>query len=146
VTAQYVEGIINEYNEDIIHGGRGPHLYEFYYIVIDNIKIYLSAYEKEKFKGRKFYWKKKFEGKYAKVCYLTKSNFIVHDIELEDGSYSFHSPHDISSYKVRWFPFCITAPIALFCIFVLLRYFYLLTFASDERRILVFGNKDGNLK
>lgn len=31
-----------------------------------------------------------------------------------------------------------------FCIFVILRFFYLLIFASDERRELVFGDKDYN--
>ena len=147
VTAQYVEGIISEYNVDIIQNaiGKGGGILhcEFYYIIIDNIKILLSD-ESEKFEGRKTYWKGKLEGKYAKVIYLQKSNPVIHDIELEDGSYSFHSPKDISSYHVRWFPFCITAPIALFCIFVILRFFYLLIFASDERRELVFGNKDYN--
>lgn len=146
----YIEGNINEYVEEIrSHGwgrGGGMSYYELYYIVIDDTKILISAYEDVKFKGRKYYWKQKLEGKYAKVHCLQKSTLTIYDIELEDGSYSYHDPHEISYYDVGWFPFCITAPIALFCIFVLLRYFYLLTFASDERRILVFGNKDGDLK
>ena len=145
---QYIEGTINEYIEEIRHGGfgkgGGTYHHEFYYVLIDNIKIGLPVYEDEKYKGRKTYWKEKLEGKYAKIYYSKRSNCIRH-IELEDGSYSYHDPHDISYYDIGWFPFCITAPIALFCIFVLLRYFYLLTFASDERRKLVFGNKNGDL-
>ena len=147
----YTEGVIDEYIEEIESGfygkGGGRYHHEFYYLVIGDVKIQLSAYEREKFNGRKYYWKEKFEGKYAKAYYTKRSNIIL-NIELEDGSYSFHHPqeHDLTNYHVGWFPFCIFAPIALFCIFVLLRYFYLQTFASDERRILVFGNKDGNLK
>lgn len=147
----YIEGTINEYKEDITHQGYGrgggkAH-YESYYIIIDGIKILISAYDRKSFKGRKEYWKEKLEGKYAKVrCIQKTKQLIIHDIELEDGSYSYHAPHELSYYDVGWFPFCLTAPIALFCIFVLLRYFYLLTFASDERRILVFENKDGDLK
>ena len=59
---------------------------------------------------------------------------------FQDG----YESRDVSYYDVGWFPFCITAPIALFCIFVILRFFYLLIFASDERRELVFGDKDYN--
>lgn len=144
----YIEGVISEYIEEITHRGwgkgGGTSHYELYYIVIDGIKISVSVYDKKNFKGRKEYWKEKLEGKYAKVCCLPKSTPTIYSIELEDGSYSYHDPHDISYYDVGWFPFCITAPIALFCIFVILRFFYLLIFASDERREIVFGNKDYN--
>ena len=143
----YIEGVISEYVEEIrsggIGGGMGGYHHEFYYIIIDGIRIDVSYYEEKKFKGRESYWKEKLEGKYAKVYYSKRSNRFRH-IELEDGSYSYHNPHDISYYDVGWFPFCITAPIALFCIFVIIRFFYLLIFASDERRELVFGNKDYN--
>ncbi len=146
----YIEGIISEYIEEIVTGGRGkggggPYRIESYYIIIDGIRISISAFEREKFEGKKWYWKEKLEGKYAKVSCIQKTRqLIIHDIELEDGSYSYHNPHDISYYDIGWFPFCITAPIALFCIFVILRFFYLLIFATDERRELVFGNKDYN--
>lgn len=147
----HIEGVINKYAEDIrhVHHWKGGADYDIddYYIIIDGVILDVPYLEKETFKGREKFWKEKLEGKYASVNYIQKTNsFIIHDIELEDGSYSYHDPHEISYYDVGWFPFCITAPIALFCIFVLLRYFYLLTFASDERRILVFGNKDGDLK
>ncbi|MCR5697875.1 MAG: hypothetical protein K6G73_12955 [Marinilabiliaceae bacterium] len=148
--ALYIEGVISKYVEDITYSyhlrGGGHHRIESYYIVIEHTIVDIDPCEVEKFKGKRWYWKEKLEGKYAKVCYLQNYRPIIHDIELEDGSYSYHDPHEISYYDVGWFPFCIFAPIALFCIFVLLRYFYLLTFASDERRILVFGNKDGDLK
>ena len=145
----YIEGIISKYEENIESGYliKGGGHYEIVYndIVIDGTRIDVSQYEKDNFRGRESYWKEKLEGKYAKVYYCERDNCYT-SIELEDGSYSYHDPHELSYYDVGWFPFCIFAPIALFCIFVLLRYFYLLTFASDERRILVFGNKDGNLK
>ncbi|MCR5696508.1 MAG: hypothetical protein K6G73_05985 [Marinilabiliaceae bacterium] len=143
-----IEGIISKYKEDVrhVHHVKGAdHDIEFYYIIIEDTRVDIALHEEGKFKGKERYWKEKLEGKHAKVCYLQKYRQIIHDIELEDGSYSYHNPRDISSYGVGWFPFCIFAPIALFCIFVLLRYFYLQTFASDERRILVFGNKDGDL-
>ena len=143
----YIEGTITEYKEDITHVKNwkgGEHDIEFFYFTIDGIKINVTTYEQPKFKGKESYWKKKLEGKMAKV-YYRESYKIYTSVELEDGSYSYHDPHDISYYDVGWFPFCITAPIALFCIFVLLRYFYLLTFASDECRELVFGNKNGDL-
>ncbi|MBO7477983.1 MAG: hypothetical protein J6U04_08635 [Salinivirgaceae bacterium] len=143
----YVEGVISEYVEEIISGsfgkGGGSYHHEFYYIIIDGIRISISAFEREKFEGKKWYWKEKLEGKYAKVYYCERDNQFT-SIELEDGSYSYHDPHEISYYDVGWFPFCITAPIALFCIFVILRFFYLLIFATDERRELVFGDKDYN--
>lgn len=143
----YIEGVISEYVEEIksggIGGGAGSYHHEFYYIIIDGKRIDVSPYERVKFKDKKAYWKEKLEGKYAKVYYSKRNNSIRH-IELEDGSYSYHDPHEISYYNVGWFPFCITAPIALFCIFVILRFFYLLIFASDERREIVFGNKDYN--
>ncbi len=143
----YIEGVISEYVEEIISGsfgkGGGSYHHEFYYIIIEGTRISVSYYEEKKFKGRESYWKEKLEGKYAKVFYSQRNNSIRH-IELEDGSYSYHDPHEISYYDVGWFPFCITAPIALFCIFVILRFFYLLIFASDERRELVFGDKDYN--
>ncbi len=146
----YIEGVISEYIEEIVTGGRGkggggPYRIESYYIIIDGIRISISAFEREKFKGKKAYWKEKLEGKRAKVYYFDRKKEYI-SIELEDGSYSYHDPHehDISYYDVGWFPFCITAPIALFCIFVILRFFYLLIFASDERRELVFGDKDYN--
>lgn len=144
----YIEGVISEYVEDVrhVHHVKGAdHIIEFYYIVIKGKRIDVPLYEKYKFREKKSYWKDKLEEKYAKVYYCERDNCYT-SIELEDGSYSYHDSHDISYYDVGWFPFCITAPIALFCIFVLLRYFYLQTFASDERRILVFGNKDGDLK
>ena len=143
----YVEGVINEYVEEIksggIGGGMGTYHHEFYYIIIDGTRIDVSTDEIAKFRGEEKYWKRKLEGKRAKVHYCERDNQFT-SIELEDGSYSYHDPHDISYYDVGWFPFCITAPIALFCIFVILRFFYLLIFASDERRELVFGDKDYN--
>lgn len=145
----YIEGVISEYVEDVRHVKHvkgGEYDIDYYFFIINSTKIYVaSSLGEDTFKGQKEYWKKKLEGKYAKV-YYSQGNNVVRHIELEDGSYSYHDPHEISYYDVGWFPFCITAPIALFCIFVLLRYFYLQTFASDERRILVFGNKDGDLK
>lgn len=146
----YVEGVISEYVEEITYRGWGRGFgsshYESYFIIIDGKKIFISAYERSKFKEKERYWKEKLEGKYAKVSCLPKrrNGLIIHDIEVEDGGYSYHNPRELSSYNVGWFPFCITAPIALFCIFVILRFFYLLTFASDERRELVFGDKDYN--
>ena len=143
----YIEGIISEYKEDITHYHNpkgGDHTIEFFYFTINGTRVDVSPYEDNKFRGRESYWKEKLEGKYAKVYYCERDNRYT-SIELEDGSYSYHDPHDISYYDVGWFPFCITAPIALFCIFVLLRYFYLLTFASDECRELVFRNKNGDL-
>ncbi|MBR2196316.1 MAG: hypothetical protein IJ911_11955 [Salinivirgaceae bacterium] len=147
----YIEGVISEYIEEIVRcggmgkGGARPYSIESYYIIIDGIRLDFDLHDERKiFMGKETYWESKFEGKYAKVCYLQKSKLVIHDIELEDGSYSYHDPHEISYYDVGWFPFCITAPIALFCIFVILRFFYLLIFASDERRELVFGDKDYN--
>lgn len=144
----YIEGIISEFKEDITHVKNvkgSEHDIQFFYLIIDGTRVNVTVYEQPKFKGKESYWKNKLEGKRAKV-YYRESNKIYTSIELEDGSYAYHSPHehDISYYDVGWFPFCITAPIALFCIFVLLRFFYLLIFASDERRELVFGNKDYN--
>lgn len=144
----YIEGIISKYEEDItfFHNPKGGnHTIDYYYIVIDGTRLDFDLHDERKiFMGKETYWESKFEGKYAKVCYLQKSKLVIHDIELEDGSYSYHDPHEISYYDVGWFPFCITAPIALFCIFVILWFFYLLIFASDERRELVFGDKDYN--
>ena len=144
----YVEGVISEYKEVIKSGhtwkGGGHYDIERYYIIINGTRVDVALSEEKKFKGKERYWREILEGKYAKVCYLQKSTPTIYSIELEDGSYSYHDPHDISYYDVGWFPFCITAPIALFCIFVILRFFYLLIFASDERRELVFGNKDYN--
>lgn len=146
----YIEGVISKYEEDITHFHNpkgGNHTIDYYYIIINGTRVDFDLLdEREVFMGKRVYWKNKFEGKQARVCYLQKSQLVIHDIELEDGSYSYHDPHELSYYDVGWFPFCIFALIALFCIFVLLRSFYLLTFASDERRILVFGNKDGDLK
>ena len=145
-----IEGFISKYEDDITFnknpkGGRG-HTIDFYYVVIDGTRVDFDMHNERKiFMGKKQYWKEKLEGKYAKVrCIQKTKDLIIHDIELEDGSYSYHDPHEISYYDVGWFPFCITAPIALFCIFVILRFFYLLIFASDERRELVFGDKDYN--
>lgn len=147
-TELYVEGIINEYRDDTrFRWVRGEGVCEIIrcYIIINDIMVHIPSKEERKFRDKgELYWKQLLEGKYAKIHYIKENKYILH-IELEDGSYSYHDPHDISYYDVGWFPFCIFAPIALFCIFVLLRYFYLQTFASDERRILVFGNKDGNL-
>lgn len=144
----YVEGVISNYIEDVKHVHHwkgGEYDIEFYYIVINEIRVDIDVNEEKKFKGREIYWKEKLEGKYAKVrCIQKMKQLVIHDIDVEDGSYSYHDPHDISYYDIGWFPFCITAPIALFCIFVILRFFYLLIFASDERRELVFGDKDYN--
>lgn len=144
----YVEGVIDEYKEEITHGsigrgGGGPYRIESFYILINGTLIKVPTNEEDRFKGKRTYWKERLEGKRAKVYYCERNNAYT-SIELEDGSYSYHDPHEISYYDVGWFPFCITAPIALFCIFVILRFFYLLIFASDERRELVFGDKDYN--
>ncbi len=146
-TVAFIEGVISKYGEDITHVHNwkgGEYDIEFYYIIISGVRVDVPSLEKVKFRGREKYWKNKLEGKYAKVLYFPKSELVIYEIELEDGSYSYHDPHDISYYDVGWFPFCITAPIALFCIFVILRFFYLLIFALDERRELVFGDKDYN--
>lgn len=145
----YVEGIISKYEDDSTHGyaWKGGGAYEIVdcYIIINNTKVCIPYEEEESFRDKdKYYWRKLLEGKYAKVYYTKRSHSIRH-IELEDGSYYYHNSRDITSYDVGWFPFCIIAPIALFCIYVYLRLFYLEVFVSDERRILVFGNKDGNL-
>lgn len=142
----YVEGVISNYIEDVKHVHHwkgGEYDIEYYYIIINGIRVDVSLYEQQKFKGREKYWREKLVGKRAKVYYCVRDNEYT-SIELEDGSYSYHDPHEISYYDVGWFPFCITAPIALFCIFVILRFFYLLIFATDERRELVFGDKDYN--
>ncbi len=145
---QYIDGIITEYEENIriVRNPKGgKHNIEFFYIIINSTQIYMPSHlGLDVVKGNESYWKEKLEGKRAKVCYIGDDYYYLHDIELEDGSYSYHDPHEISYYDVGWFPFCITAPIALFCIFVILRFFYLLIFASDERRELVFGDKDYN--
>ncbi len=143
----YVEGVISNYIEDVKHVHHwkgGDYDIEYYYIIINGTRVDVALSEEKKFKGKERYWREILEGKYAKVCYLQKSTLTIYSIELEDGSYSYHDPHEISYYDVGWFPFCITAPIALFCIFVILRFFYLLIFATDERRELVFGDKDYN--
>ncbi|MBP5418682.1 MAG: hypothetical protein J6Y72_02570 [Bacteroidales bacterium] len=143
----YVEGVISQYIEERKSTrvrGMGFKYYEYYYIVVDSVIVGFPICDDRKFERRKEYWKEKLEGKYAKVYYSPINNDIRH-IEIEGGCYSYHDPHEVSYYDIGWFPICIFAPIALFCIFVLLRYFYLLTFASDERRVLVFGNKDGDL-
>ena len=143
----YLEGAISKYKENVkhVHHWKGGNYdIEYYYIIVNGTRVDVALSEEKKFKGKERYWREILEGKYAKVCYLQKSTPTIYSIELEDGSYSYHDPHEISYYDVGWFPFCVTAPIALFCIFVILRFFYLLIFASDERRELVFGNKDYN--
>lgn len=53
----YIEGVISEYIEEITHRGwgkgGGTSHYEMYYIVIDGIKISVSAYDKKNSKGEK---------------------------------------------------------------------------------------------
>ncbi len=147
-TELYIEGIISTYvdNSRHVHHHKGGE-YDIVdcYIIVNNTKIRIPYNEVESFRDKgERYCKQLLEGKYAKVYYLDWGGFYT-KVKLEDGSYSYHDPRDISSYDVGWFPFCITAPIALFCIYVYLRLFYLEVFVSDERRELVFGNKDGNL-
>ena len=150
VSQQITKGIITTYEEEVElvkNPKGGKYNIEFFYIYINSTKVFLPSHlGQDTLKGKEWYWKSKFEGRPARICYRAKNSclggnmYYLHDIELEDGSYSYHDPHDISYYDVGWFPFCISAPIALFCTLTILRFLYLLTFASDERRQLVFGD------
>lgn len=142
----YIEGRISEYKEDVTHVSHwkgGDYDIECFYLMINNVKINVTVHEQVKFRGKESYWKNVLEGKKAKVHYR-KSNHVYTSFETEDGSYSYHSSRDISYYNVGWFPFCITAPTALVCMFILFRYFFLLTFASDKTREVVFGDSNYN--
>lgn len=155
VSLQITEGIINSYDEEIemVRNPKGgKYTIEFFYIYINSIKVYLpsSHLGQDTVKGKESYWRKKLEGKRAKISYLAKKSFFsesgycLHDIQLDDGSYSYHDPHELSYYDRGWFPFCVTAPTALVCILMLFRYFFLLMFASDETRKMVFGDPNYN--
>ncbi len=151
---QITDGIINSYEEniEIVKNPKGgKYTIEFFYISINSIKVYLPSHlGQDTVKGKEMYWKEKFEGKRAKISYRAKKHYLgdygysLHDIQLDDGSFSYHDPHELSYYNVGWFPFCITAPTALVCMFILFRYFFLLTFASDKTRKMVFGDPDYN--
>jgi len=144
-TTTEIEGVISQYVHEAKsywhpRGAKGTD--HFFYILINGCKLYIPYKEELKFKTKDDdYWKKKLVGKKAKVI---ERSLDIYSIELEDGSYSYHDPHPLEYYNVGYFPFCITAPLAVLCLLILLRYFYLLTFASDERRKLVFGDENYN--
>lgn len=151
----YIEGVIYSYAEttETHHHFRGGSSKEHVmYMVIyngDYKKLYIPSGEWDKFKGREKYWRKKLIGKKAKAYYLVsdpqlgevfrEQNRYLH-MEVEDGSYSYHDKHELSYYDTGWKPFCVT----LLIILPYLRFLCLLIFASDERRELLFGNKDYN--
>lgn len=145
-TTTEIEGVISKYEAvERIHargGGFGTSITHLYLIYINDNKLYIPYPEQLKFKAKnEDYWKKILEGKSAKVV---ERNHDIYSIELEDGSYSYHDPHPLEYYNRGYFPFCITAPLAVISLLILLRYFYLLTFASDERRKQVFGDENYN--
>lgn len=68
----------------------------------------------------------------------------VRSLKLTDGSYSYHDPHPLEYYRRGPMPFAIFATIGAICAILLLRYMYLLIFATDEKREQVFGDKNFN--
>ena len=151
----YLEGIVYSYHEttETHHHFRGgsSKQHVMYMVIYDGNykKLYIPSDEWDKFRGREKYWRKKLIGKKAKVYYLIsdpilgeifhEQNTYLH-IDIEDGSYSYHDKHELSYHDMGWKPFCVT----LLIILPYLRFLYLLIFASDERRELVFGDKNFN--
>ncbi len=98
-------------------------------------------------KGYK-HWNNLFKGKTARIKYLDRSSAnqsnILRSIELSDSRFSYRDSQKLSSYDSNKLLFCLTAFLAVFSAIIILRFFYLLMFASDELRQKVFGDKNYN--
>lgn len=141
----YVEGVITQFEtkgSHIVHKGRTL-TDKKYVLTIDGVTVEVPFSEEYKFDKRVYSGYVTFVGKYAKIYYLDHDKFYT-SVELDDGSYSYHDPyeHDPSSYDNGLFPFLWFALITFFSVLVFARYYYLLMFASDERRKAVFGDPD----
>lgn len=145
-----ISGIIDNYEEEHyrhknVKGGKSEWWKPVFYV--DGKRYTAIPSLEDILLGKENFYRRIFKGKFVKIKVLDKNGIYIYgirSIELEDGSYSYHDPHPLEYYNVGYFPFCITAPLAVLCLLILLRYFYLLTFASDERRKLVFGDENYN--
>lgn len=154
-----VEGEISRLTRESIHipGWRGHTGYkEVYYLLHLNYDEY--KYDEEEIEKTSLYvLNNKLAKKMASLTYIednmTHSFYYavtkeeqkkVRSLELADGSYSYHDPHPLEYYRRGPMPFAIFATIGAICVMLLLRYIYLIIFATDEKREQVFGDKNFN--
>lgn len=90
-------------------------------------------------------WQRLLNNKYAKINYWQENDYI-RSLELVDSSFTYirQSSFVEKNYHQGPMPFAIFATIGAICAILLLRYMYLLIFATDEKREQVFGDKNFN--
>lgn len=141
-TELYVEGVISDFREVPCYSRGRRHVGWDYYFTVNGVRVQVPISEEGKFKDRRYDWYEILEGKFAKVYYMDSRSKVYTSVELDDGSYSYHDPHehDLSCYDFGLFPFLWFVLIIFLAVLVFARYYYLLMFASDERRKAVFGD------